>query len=710
MYNIGDRVVVIDTFDNYEGPYGYSSDMERFCGKTVTIDHMRVSGGRPLYYIREDNHAWNWADEMFVGLAEKEERPMVEHKAIELIDREQLLKEMYDTLEICEIYHPTDEGMNAIIDEWMEQKGREDVWEGNSLIDILSKHPDYVPEKGYIVKKNEYDRGVDEKIIREVLCTLIYALESPASSNLIKAIEIKPWSYTEVRRIVDKYESIVNSLNYDESNLTWRGMSIDEVYSELCKWKDRKRILETTYYIEMNECYSPDEVEQIKKTRALIFNIRSWADTYFSNLDEDSELKPLEIDDTVVGYIENSGLTIRGIRSGQKLNKVINKILTETGIKDKWDGYNRFSARLGDAASPTRFTRFTIISANLVDYWRMSFGSSWKSCHTIDKNGNYSPSNGGEGYNGMHASGPESYMLDPSSLVMYTVDKEYDGDDYELEPKVNRCMFHLGEGKFVMGRVYPQGTDGAAEVYKQWRQIFQQIISECMGVPNYWKTSKANKSAQYISYGTHYRDYECCYCDIAGWSYLKPDADSTPSKRIIKIGADPICPCCGERHGVEDNLECENCNGDNCHECYECGYEGDDENMHFIEGEWYCEDCCFYCEYHEEWEIGDNVYVEDYGYVCEDAVDYSGDFSYCDNCGSWYYNYDRGVDTEDGRWFCSCECAEQCDYIEIDGYWYPSEDVRYCEECESWVLKDDWNDEFEMCEECARERQDDEVA
>ena len=721
-FGVGDKITIREDIanlgenGNFENGVGYSDEMARYAGMTLTVAEIGKSSNGCIYYnCREDGGEWYWSEDM-LDLSKannaKEERPMFEHKAVTQIDREQMIEEMYETLEICDIYHPTDNGLNTILDEWEKQKGKSDIWNGMSALDVLSQHPDYVPEKGYIVKKNEYDRGINKSVIEDVLSNIEHITENPSNYDLLEEVEVRPWGFNEMLGYIEKLTLILNGLGRDADNMTWKGMSYDDVLKEKEVWEKRCNILREEYFIEWGHCYSRESKEELGRLSELIRKIKNWANNVIEKMSEEELLQPLLITDEVVKLIEESELTIRGIRAGQKLNKVIIKILTETKVKDRWVNFNRETARLGDAASPVKFTRFTILSANPIDYWRMSFGSSWKSCQTIDKLGNYRPSDGGDGYEGMHASGTESYMLDPSTLIMYTVDKSYTGNDYELEPKINRCLFHLGEGKFVMGRVYPQGTDGESEVYRQWRQIFQTIIAECMNVSNYWKTEKDfdRKREQYYSYGTHYRDYECGYCETAGWSYLKPNADTIPSDRRIIIGHDPICPSCGSTHYEDDSIECEDCRSDEV-VCKHCGYSGNREDMIQIDGEWYCTDCCFYCEYHEQYEVGDDYYyVEGYGNVCYDAIEYSGDFIYCDNCGQYYYCENIcSIETEDGSIFCCEDCAERAGYvyIESEDRWYNEEDVRYCNVCETYVHVDDYNEDHDMCNECWQNREED---
>ena len=601
---------------------------------------------------------------------------MVEHNAINQINKADVMEKMWDTLNLCAIYHPTDNGMEVIYDEWAENKGNTGVWNGMSVLDIISKHPDYVPEKGYIVKKAEYDRTIDFEIIREVLCDIL-----DVAYMVRKEVELKPFTYMEMHQLFRQYDSIVDYCGYfDHPELvTYNGMSLSELRAERSKWKQKCNEADRRNDIVVDgDCntFTSESYEQYKAFRRLVNNLISWINVKKDNCEdtESNEIyEPLLIDKDVFNWINDSELGIKGIREGQTFNKVMIKILTQLGFNTKWYEYNKEVARLGDASIPKKYTRFTILSANLVDYWRMSFLKNASSCHTIDKAGNFIPSRGGQNFNGIHASGTESYMFDSSSLIMYTVDENYEGNDYELQPKINRCMFHVGEGKFIMGRIYPQGKDGEKEVYKQWRNIFQTIIAECLDIPNYWKTEydEYNKLDQIKTSGTHYPDYEMDYCNIAGWSWHKPFPDSEPSKRIIKIGHDPICPCCGDEHCVEDNLECEDCqNSENefTEYCHDCG-----KRIQTDTDEYYTDGCGTYwcCLSHANY---DNYYeVED-----DDYVYYEGDIWYEESTNTYWSCDDEAVETADGTWFHNEDAAKDEGYIyyPADDAWYPEGDYE----------------------------------
>jgi len=589
---------------------------------------------------------------------------MVNHEAIQNVNKADIMANMHGTLDLCDIYHPTENGLQTIYDEWSRNKGRADVWNGMSVLDIISKHPDYVPEKGYIVKKAEYDRPVDFNIITKVLNNIL-----SAAYLLLEEVTLKPFSYNEVYNYVNQCCDIVRNFQQfgEPKKVTYKGISYEYIYGEWSKWCLKKSQIEKEYEVLNNNTYTKESYNKYDTFKGLIRCLTNWINRKWNKYAEsDENCTQLMIDNYIVDTINDSGLNIRGIREGQTFNKVVGKILREMKFDSLWADYNREMARLGDASTPLKYTRFTILSANPVDFWRMSFGSSWSSCHTIDKLGKFSASRGGQSYDGMHGSGTESYMLDSSTLIMYTVDKDYEGDNYELQPKINRCLFHVGEGKFVMGRIYPQGRDGEKEVYKQWRNIFQTIIAECLEIPNYWKTEydSSYKEDQISSRGTHYKDYFQSYCNIAGWSWHKPFADARPSERIIKIGHMPICPCCGEEHDVENNIECDSCNEDDeyIERCYNCGDRIDTERDEYEtdgDGRYWC---CLNCANNDRYYYPADT---DDGYVM--YIDY---LHLDDYDGEYYYYSDDAVEVSNGNWYSCPDHAERDGWYEYEGDWY----------------------------------------
>ena len=595
-----------------------------------------------------------------------------EMRAVEAINKRDVFSKMNATLNLCDMYHQTDEGLTTIYNEWSRNKGGEAVWDGMSVLDILSKHPDYVPEKGYIVKKAEYDRSIDFPVINEILGDI----RDSAAPYLLRKVELKPFSYSEIFASVQKYMNLADSFASfpDMRKVTYNGMTYDEVKDEYLRWVRKLDAIKKEYDVEYGIVYTKESYAKYVNFRSLMREFVLWIRSKKEEADASEEpCMQLLIDKKVVKFIEESNLNFKGIREGQTFNKVMGKILTQMGFRETWRSFNQQTARLGDAANPMRYTRFTIISANPVDYWRMSFGSSWCSCHTIDKLKRFAPSRGGQSYDGMHGSGTESYMLDSPTIIMYTVDKDYEGSDYELEPKINRCMFHIGQGKFIMGRVYPQGKDGEKDVYRQWRNIFQTVISECLGIPNYWRTEYdlTSKREQRTTTGTHYPDYDMEYCNIAGWSWYKPFADSVPSTTKIKIGHYPICPSCGEEHDIENNIECERCSdeyNDYIEHCHCCGARIDTErDCYETDGDgWYWCDC-------------DCAARDGFRYAVDEEDGYlrnENDLYYEDCSGDWYRDYyGYGVTTDDG-WYHDSYTAEENGWRCYEGEWYAEGDFE----------------------------------
>lgn len=130
---------------------------------------------------------------------------------------------------------------------------------------------------------------------------------------------------------------------------------------------------------------------------------------------------------------------------------------------------------------------------------------------------------------------------------------------------------------------------------------------------NIWKNKHGTSECGYYSdsSGTHYRDYlSYNNCNL---SYI-PNIDI----ETIYIGHDPICPSCGEKHYEAEWCTCDDCR--NMQVCASCGEAHYIDEMEMIGDEYYCNACSFYCNWHEEWEVGDRYEcVLNYGDVCEEG-------------------------------------------------------------------------------------------
>lgn len=574
------------------------------------------------------------------------------------------LKEEISELLLEYGYHPTNHGIDAILDEWEKNKG--------GLIMAMQNHPNY-NGKFQIAFDSDFSRETNDDVIHSFIQKAKDAVKMP------KPVKLGAFTWKEANeyrsRVVEKYryytylKELGEPMQDKVEEFYLEKKRWEEIYRQFSKMSDEGKI-EWDY----NNGFIKSEIELFRSIKVAFDKLYYYCEN--------------TLDEEITEELNYCCPELRA-HKGRKTSKVVNKLCKLCGI-DKETWYNQEFAKFSDAINPLKVKRHTVLSAHPVDYFTMSFGNSWASCQTIDKNNRRGmPDN----YSGCYSAGTMSYMLDGTSLVFYTVDSEYDGDKLELQDKINRNMFHVGNNIVVQGRVYPQGTDGKRNVYKDFREIVQKIIADCYDVPNLWRNVKGTYECgeMIYSYGRHYRDYtNFSDCNV---SYLK----GAPSYQQINVGHYAICPSCGEEHDEEETIECGDCY--NPHYCAYCGCVEDD--MHYIDGSWYCEDHCFYCRYHEEWEAGDSYYVERYGDVCDYAINHSDSFNYCENCGAYYY-YDDGVYTADGSYFCSNECAEHAGYVYVEDRedWYYHDETVECEECGCIVHTDNYNFELNRCNDC----------
>lgn len=418
----------------------------------------------------------------------------------------------------------------------------------------------------------------------------------------------------------------------------------------------------------------------------------TWEEAYTINrLIREYDAKTVDAD-TVSAW--KSILPDAKLHEGMKTSRAVNKICGYLGL-DKKPEYNRKFARYADGLNPLKVVRHTVISVNPLDYLTMSFGNSWASCHTIDKENKRGMPNT---YEGQYSSGTISYMLDGTSFIMYTIDKNFSGEDYwRSDGKINRQMFHLGEDFLVQGRMYPQDNDGAEGIYTDFRAIAQKVIADCKQIPNLWTLRKGTEAAsQYIdSVGTHYQDYR--HYDNCTLS-IRKGADGL--KRIT-VGHNPICVTCGREHTVSENISC--CAGtiecDSCGCCISFG----DTRYTTTYGDVYCEDCGCVCDRCGEVILQDDaIWIDSEGvYVCEDCA--SEHYHRCGECGEYFSADDVcWVESVDGYVCDHCleeyyfRCEECGDYFR-NGSVY---ECTYVESTDKYVCDDCLKEYYFCCDSC----------
>lgn len=228
---------------------------------------------------------------------------------------------------------------------------------------------------------------------------------------------------------------------------------------------------------------------------------------------------------------------------GMKTSRAFNRVCSIYGV-DKLPNYNKMFAEYADMVSGLRRKLKFYISLNPLDYLTMSFGNSWSSCHTIDKDNQRNMPNS---YSGMHCGGTMSYMLDGTSIITYV--HTHATEDHEVG-KIYRNMFHFNGGTLIQGRVYPQGNDGAMDLYRTFRRFMQIELTKLLNLKeDYWLKKSGGCYGNVASYGVHYRDYE--HFNDCNVSY--PREMPGASANIVAVGHSRICPWCGYEVSDEDD-------------------------------------------------------------------------------------------------------------------------------------------------------------
>lgn len=244
----------------------------------------------------------------------------------------------------------------------------------------------------------------------------------------------------------------------------------------------------------------------------------------------------------------------------------------------------------------------------------------------------------------------------------------------------------------MQSRLYPQTDD--EDTREMYRNIVQQIIADCLMVPNLWtlKRDQEEISRRISTHenALHYRDYEY-ECYKANLSLLK-NANVGEDDSIC-IGHSAYCIDCSEVIGGSNSLYCDSCSDESHITCYDCDHRVLEEDARYIDGHWYCEECCSYCDHCHEYTTGEMTEVhgrQNYSYyVCQDCLN---NYYHCGNCGD-YFHEDKGQPLDDG--FCCNDCLEtHYDICDSCGEYIRNDDAEevdgqyYCENCAEDVWAD----------------------
>ena len=421
------------------------------------------------------------------------------------------------------------------------------------LMEIFKNSP-YHNGKGQLILPMEIERPVDEDVIQD------YAnyIRDIAEQYLMPEARIDGYTYSsaiEEKYRIGRYITAVNYMNLKTNDVIIEGThfseykklhdKVDSIVDDFCF---NYHCVRYEFYTEMENKYKYDKVMKLANA------IRNCVGHLLEN-DEDIE-------------VLSEAFPHSQCRKGIKISRCVQKCLKEIGLyqlamEHEKEMFNRMYAKWTDAVSPMKIKKWSVLSINFVDYITMSHGDTWTTCLNTDKALKFTSGMWSSGFNSKRVL---DYALDGSTMVFYTIDDKYDGDDFELQPKQTRQLFHFGEGKLVQARLYPQSNVSRRIIYDQYRANVEHLLANALNEANLWSAPvrgeiECNGSVVKVPY---------CWCstgdfidflDIASHGYDENDFQEEVNYVVFKgsssnedngiamtVGSiEPVCIMCGKK-------------------------------------------------------------------------------------------------------------------------------------------------------------------
>lgn len=227
----------------------------------------------------------------------------------------------------------------------------------------------------------------------------------------------------------------------------------------------------------------------------------------------------------------------------------------------------------------------------------------WTSCFTVMGEGEYKAST-------------YSAMISPEIMICYLKDdlpfvwstcEVFNNKTFSCNDKIWRAFVYSNDEILYVTKNYPFASPAATNMIYQW--CFDNLKDE------YIVNTEAGVQLSNDD-GFMYND-----CSPKDTFYLNKNflAKSNTDTYCLCLGDSPRCLCCGE---YLESAEYFVCNKElQLYECCQCGYRS-----------------------------RDNVYTDEYGYLCEDC--YNQLYSCCDECGEDMLLEDLIYDEETGDLYC----------------------------------------------------------
>ena len=473
-----------------------------------------------------------------------------------------VLKQANIVLDKCKIYGDEEdrEGLMENILMSIEAKA--------GLFEIFKNSP-YHNGKGQLILPMEIERPVDEDVIYDYAK---YISNIAYDYYMTKEAVIDGYTYRDARSEKDKIKCLITAVNYmmlSDDEVIIKGKPFSE-YRELYR-----KLEDIIYEFDMSDLYYTGDIYVDRESKSLYDKAMLIADAIRHCVGK--QLEDAEDIERLAEAFPHSQC-----REGIKISRVVQKCLKELGLyqiamENEQETFNKRYAKWCDAVSPMKIKKWSVLSINFVDYITMSHGHKWTSCLNTDKSGKFTSGDYCDGFNSRRTL---DYALDETTMVFYTIDENYDGDDWELQPKCTRQLFHFGEGKLVQARLYPQSNTARRNIYTQYRENVEHLLADAMGEANLWSSPERGEiecggSVVTVPYYYHSRGDYIDFLDIACHGGCENDFQSEVNYVIFRgstnrvdngnpmvVGSTKaVCIMCGEKHeeSYTSSIRCRDC-------------------------------------------------------------------------------------------------------------------------------------------------------
>ena len=466
-------------------------------------------------------------------------------------------------LDKCGIYGDADDrkGLMDNIMKSIEAKAE--------LFEIFKNSPCH-NGKGQLILPMEIERPVDEDVVYD------YAeyINDISRKYLLKEVEINGYTYNSANREQENIERFMRAIRYmnlSDDDVTIKGKPFSE-YRNL--HREMEQIINkfdnsSEYYYVGNSVFTTKENKaKYDKARLIVNAIRNCVGHVLEN--------ETDIERLAEAFPRSQ------CREGIKITRVVQKCMKEIGLyqlamESEQETFNKRFSHWCDAVSPMKVKKWSVLSINFVDYITMSHGDSWTSCLNTDKGVKFTSGCYSRGFNSRRVL---DYALDPTTMVFYTLDENYEGDDWELQPKCTRQLFHFGEGKLVQARLYPQSNVSRRNIYTQYRENVEKLLADAMEEANLWSAPERgtiysngdvvrtpyyyNSNGSYIDFldsACHGGD-ETDFQSEVNYVIFRGSTNREDNGTAMVVGStDAVCIMCGDElsEGYTESIKCDYC-------------------------------------------------------------------------------------------------------------------------------------------------------